>query len=67
MVKPNTSLTEEVKQQLNEYNIPISKTMISDLVSFTRSVLVNGVHDNFNAQNQIDNLTKEILTLISRE
>ena len=67
MVKPNTSLTDEVKQQLNEYDIPVSKTMISDLVSFTRSVLVNGVHDNSNAQNQIDNLTKEILTLISRE
>ena len=67
IVKPNTSLTDEVKQQLNEYDIPVSKTMISDLVSFTRSVLVNGVHDNSNAQNQIDNLTKEILTLISRE
>lgn len=63
MVKPNTSLTDEVKQQLQEYNVKISKTMISDLVSFTRSVLVNGVSDNTNAQKQIDNLTKEILTL----
>lgn len=63
MVKPNTSLTDEVKQQLDEYDIKISKTMISDLVSFTRSVLVNGVSDNINAQKQIDNLTKEILTL----
>lgn len=64
MIKPNTSLTEEVKQQLDEYNIRVSKTMISDLVSFTRSVLVNGVADNINAQKQIDNLTKEILTLV---
>ena len=37
--------------------------MISDLVSFSRSVLVNGVEDNNTAQKQIDNLTKEILTL----
>lgn len=63
MIKPNTSITEEVKQQINEYNIRVSKTMISDLVAFTRSVLVNGVSDNINAQKQIDNLTKEILTL----
>lgn len=64
MIKPNTSLTEEVKQQIEEYNIRVSKTMISDLVAFTRSVLVNGVTDNINAQKQIDNLTKEILTLV---
>lgn len=63
MVKSNTSLTDEVKQQLNEYNIRVSKTMISDLVAFTRSVLVNGVSENSNAQKQIDNLTKEILTI----
>lgn len=63
MVKSNTSLTNEVKQQLSEYNIRVSKTMISDLVAFTRSVLVNGVSENPNAQKQIDNLTKEILTI----
>lgn len=63
MVKSNTSLTDEVKQQLSEYNIRVSKTMISDLVAFTRSVLVNGVSENPNAQKQIDNLTKEILTI----
>ena len=63
MVKPNTSLTNEVTQQLDEYDVRISKTMISDLVAFTRSVLVNGVEDSVNAQKQIDNLTKEILTL----
>lgn len=63
MVKSNTSLTDEVKQQLSEYNIRVSKAMISDLVAFTRSVLVNGVSENPNAQKQIDNLTKEILTI----
>lgn len=63
MVKPKTTLTEEIKKEIVDYNIRISKNMISDLVSFSRSVLVNGVEDNHTAQKQIDNLTKEILTL----
>lgn len=63
MVKPKTTLTEEIKDQLKDYEIKISKNMISDLVSFSRSVLVNGVEDHNKAQKQIDNLTKEILTL----
>lgn len=63
MVKPKTTLTEEIKDQLKDYKIKISKNMISDLVSFSRSVLVNGVEDHHKAQKQIDNLTKEILTL----
>lgn len=29
MVKPNTTLTEEIKNQISEYNIRVSKTMIS--------------------------------------
>ena len=63
MVKPKTTLTEEIKKEMTDYGIKASKTMISDLVSFSRSVLVNGVEDNITAQKQIDNLTKEILTL----
>lgn len=63
MVKPNTTLTEEIRNQLSEYDIKVSRKMISDLVSFSRSVVLNGVEDNANAQRQIDNLTKEILTL----
>ena len=63
MIKPNTTLTEEIKSQLQDYNIKVSKNMLSDLGSFSRSVLVNGVEENNNAQKQIDNLTKEILML----
>lgn len=63
MVKPNTTLTDEIKNQLAEYKIKVSKNMLSDLVAFSRSVLVNGVEENQKAQKQIDNLTKEILTL----
>ncbi|MCZ2222048.1 MAG: ParA family protein [Chitinophagales bacterium] len=63
MVKPNTTLTAEIKDQLKDYDVKVSKNMLSDLVAFSRSVLVNGVEEHRNAQKQIDNLTKEILTL----
>lgn len=63
MVKPKTTLTDEIKDQLKDYEIKISKNMISDLVSFSRSVLVNGVEYHHKAQKQIDNLTKEIINL----
>ena len=63
MVKPNTTLTNEIKSHLGDYDVRVSKNMISDLVSFSRSILVNGVEDNNKAQKQIDDLTKEILTL----
>lgn len=40
--------------------------MISDLVAFTRSILINSVKETANAQKQIDSLTKEILTLMTK-
>lgn len=63
MVKPNTTLTDEIKSQLEEYEIKVSKNMLSDLVAFSRSVVLGGVEESNNAQKQLDNLTKEILTL----
>lgn len=62
MIKPNTSLTEEIKSKVQDFPVKVAKTMISDLVAFSRSVVVNGVEDNQNAQKQIDNLSIEILT-----
>jgi len=64
MVKPNTTLTNDIYAGLEEYQVKIAKTKISDLVAFTRSVLVNGVSNDNNAQRQIDNLTKEVLTAL---
>lgn len=63
MVKPNTTLTDEIKNQLEEYKIKVSKNMLSDLVAFSRSVVLGGVEESNNAQRQIDSLTKEIITL----
>ncbi|MEG0916627.1 MAG: ParA family protein [Myroides sp.] len=66
MVKPNTSLTEEIKSQLNGYNITVAQTMVSDLVAFSRSALHNGVEDNKKALSQIEALSNEILTILSK-
>jgi chromosome partitioning protein len=61
MIKANTTLTLDILIGLEEYNVKIANTHISDLVSYTRSVLLKGVTKDQNAQRQIDNLTKEIL------
>ncbi len=64
MIKPNTTLTSDIYIGLEEYKIKIAKTKISDLVVFTRSVLLNGVSSDNKAQKQIDGLTKEVLTAL---
>jgi len=62
MIKANTTLTLDILIGLEEYKVTIANSHISDLVAFTRSVLVGGVNRDKNAQAQLDNLTKEILT-----
>ncbi len=62
MIKPNTTLTLDILIGLEEYNVKTASTHISDLVAFTRSVLLKGVSNDKNAQKQIDQLTEEILT-----
>lgn len=61
MIKPNTTLTLDILIGLEEYNVKIANTHISDLVAFTRSVLLKGVVNDKNAQKQINQLTEEIL------
>jgi len=62
MIKANTTLTLDILIGLEEYKVTIANSHISDLVAFTRSVLVGGVNRDKNAQAQLDNLTKEVLT-----
>ena len=61
-LKTNTTLTLDILISLKEYNIPIAESHISDLVAFTRSVLVGGVQSDKNAQKQLDKLTQEVIT-----
>lgn len=62
MIKVNTTLTIDILIGLEEYKVKIANTHISDLVAFTRSVLVKGIKNDKNAKKQLDNLTKEVLT-----
>lgn len=69
MVKPNTSLTEEIKSQLNEYNITVAQTMVSDLVAFSRSALHNEVlAPNFRktAVSKISHQRKRLFSLVGQ-
>lgn len=61
MIKPNTTLTLEVMIELVKYNIKVAQTNISDLVSYTRSVIYNGIVNDKKAEAQIKQLTKEVL------
>lgn len=63
MVKPNTSLTSEMKEALENYSIPVANTFVSDLVAYTRSPINNSLTDE-KAKSQMENLTMEILQLI---
>ena len=62
MIKANTTLTLDILIEMEEYNVNIAKTHVSDLVAFTRSVVMQGVEQDKNAQKQIDNLSREVLT-----
>ena len=60
MVKANTTLTLDILIGIEEYKIPVAKTHISDLVAFTRSVLIGEVKD-INAQKQLENIYRTLL------
>ena len=64
MVKPNTTLTTEMQEAIENYNITVAEIKISDLVAFTRSAMNRGVEDSKKAQQQMESLTREILSKI---
>lgn len=63
MVKPNTTLTSEMESVITDFNVPVSKNHLSDLVAFTRSG-ISGIPVNDKARQQIDELTIEVLNLL---
>lgn len=60
MVKHNSTLTAEMLEAIERFNIQVAETHISDLVAFTRSAINNGISDE-KAKLQIENLTMEVL------
>lgn len=63
MIQHSTTLTQDIKNQLDIYDIPIHETMISQRVSYARSPLTGGIFETEDdkAQQEIISLTKEIL------
>lgn len=67
MVKSRTSITEDMKEVLQQYEFPMLEAMVSDRVSYTRSPISGGVFetDDEKAKDEILNLAKEIITMIN--
>ena len=53
-----------MQEAIENYNITVAETKISDLVAFTRSAMNRGVEYSKKAQQQIEALTREILSKI---
>lgn len=66
MLMHNTSLNNEVREILENYDLPLLKTSISHRVSLARSPMTSGIFNSEDgrAKNEIVNLTEEILTYL---
>jgi chromosome partitioning protein len=65
MIKAGSTLTAEGQKILNEYDLPILSTQISERVSYARSPLTNGIigSDDSKAKQEITSLCTEIVNL----
>lgn len=63
MVKTGSTINEEIGELVKDLNIKQLKTTIGDRVSFTRSLIVNGIFETEDekAKDEITNLAREIL------
>jgi chromosome partitioning protein len=63
MVKSNTTINEEITELVKQLDIKLLKTTVGDRVSFTRSLIINGVFetDDEKAKDEIEELAREIL------
>ena len=69
MVKYGTTLTEDVKREVEKLGIPTFDTMVSDRVNFARSIgLENGIYGigDYKGEKEIDKLTKEVLLKVNQ-
>jgi chromosome partitioning protein len=66
MVKPNTTITEEVKTLVKQAELPLLSTNVMDRVSYTRSLLNGGIMESSDvkAQFEISALADEMLNLL---
>jgi chromosome partitioning protein len=67
MIKPNTTLFDEIKVQIEQFNIPLFHGIIHDRVSYVRSLLIEGVGNTGDdkALNEIGELASAIVDILS--
>lgn len=65
MVKPRANITEQAKEQLKDYDLPILAE-IKDRVTYTNTFLTGGVYsgNDETAKIEVEELTKQILELL---
>lgn len=68
MTKNSSSITAEIKKLIDEYGIPVFKRMITDRVSFARSLAIeNGIYglEDTKAKEELDELTEEVISFLN--
>lgn len=67
MAKSRTSITEDMKEVLQQYQFPMLESMVSDRVSYTRSPISGGVFetDDEKAKDEILHLAQEIIKMMN--
>lgn len=66
MVKHNSSISEELKNVMENESIPILKSIITERISYTRSVINGGIFNSNDdkAKNEIVSLADEIISMM---
>lgn len=66
MIKHNSSISNEIKGLIDEDTIPVLKSVITDRISYTRSIINGGIYNTNDekAKTEITNLADEILRIL---
>lgn len=67
MVKTGSTINDEIKELIKDLDIHLLDSTIGDRVSFTRSLILNGIYetDDLKAQEEITNLAREVLIALN--
>ncbi|RYY22198.1 MAG: hypothetical protein EOP41_07460 [Sphingobacteriaceae bacterium] len=68
MVKMSSSITAKIKELVDAYEIPVCKRMITDRVSFARSLAIDdGIYglEDAKAKEELDELTQEVIDILN--
>jgi chromosome partitioning protein len=68
MVKSNTSINDEIRELIKNLDIPLLESSVGDRVSFTRSLIIDGIFntDDDKAKDEIVQLAREVLLAITQ-